>query len=962
MTRCAALLTSILLVVQDSDEALKKANETLARGEYDAAIEQYTQIYEQNPKALGALVNRSAAKLRKGDLDGAIEDATLAIKGGSNLAEVFNNRGSAHKLKGEFAAAIADHSMAIVLQPKRISSYLDRADAKGESGDLKGAVEDCSLALEVDASNSAAFAKRAQWKRPGKDWDGAKADATKAIKLDPKNAAGYFYRGTVHMAGNDLVAARKDFDKALDCDPTVAAFWNSRGVLKNNREDFDGALADFDRAVQLAPQNPEYLYDRAAALMSRNELPRAVADCEKALKVAPKGWALRPDAEKRLQACRLTAAFNACLKAEALAKTGEFDQAIEAYQEALRFDSSSPEVRGEVVRGYTVRAKARLDKNNYAGAVQDYTNAIRLDPACVPAYFGRGFANFEKYSFSDAIPDFKKVLELDPKNFGANYYLGASHGFQKKQAAAVEWYTRALDLSPENVPALIMRASMKVELGQYDSAIEDCNHALKNEPTQYGAVFHRAACYLGKEDWKLAGADYERVLKESPLDWDWRERAAAILPLLPELSAEKADVSVAKRLIARAKLLIAKKDYGPAIAILEEVLRLDSKSKEGYEAIALAHYRRDDDSKGDHRAAITRALDLVELGKGVSPEIQIIINTRSSLVLTGLLWLARHQSLDGRWSASGFGETCVKDGSVRCEGKGREGSDVRATGFVILAFFGAGYSQLSKDNYGTKPIGETLTAGLKWLIGRQNPDGSFGDKDSEKFIEDHAIATLAMSEAYGMTASSALKEPAEKAMKFLRSANLSGKGWPRAKAADGADPEATGWALLALWSGKMGEIPGAEAALEEGFEAFRRTAMSAQGNQGEVFALAAAACRRKPLPENELGNRLDKLSNAPPSAAPESVDPIRLFISTVALRYGDGGDRWRQWKDKAKDVVIKTVRRNDTNLCPAGSWNLLGPIDTREGRLIVTALNVMTLEIYYGYVNAFGHLASEDGK
>jgi tetratricopeptide (TPR) repeat protein len=962
MIRCAAILATVLLLAQDPDEALKKANETLARCELDAAIEQYTRIFEQNPKALGALVNRSAAKLRKGDLDGAIEDATLAIKGGSNIAEAFNNRGSARKRKGEFAAAIADHSLAIVLEPKRVISYLARADAKREGGDVEGALEDCSRALKIDERSAVAFAKRAQWKRPGKDWDGAKADATKAIELDPKNAAGYFYRGTVHMAGNDLDAARKDFDKALDLDPTVAGFWNSRGVLKHNREDFDGAFADFDRAVQLEPRNPEYLFDRAGARMSRIDYAPAAMDCENALKIAPEGWALRPEAEKRLKACRFAGAMNACFKAQALEKKGDFDQAIEAYQEALRFKSDSPEVRDEVVRGYTVRAKARLDKANYAGAVQDYTRAIRLDPACVPAYFGRGFANFEKYYFSDAIPDFKKVLELDPKNFGAMYYLGVSHGFQKKQDAAVEWYTKALELSPENVPALILRASMKFELRQYDSAIEDCNHALKNEPTQYGAVFHRAACYLGKGDWKLAGADYERVLKESPLDWDWRERAAAILPLLPELSAEKSDESLAKRLVARAKSLTAKKDYGPAIAILEEVLRLDCKLKDGYEAIALAHYHRDDKTKGDVRDAITRALDAAELGQGVSPEVQLIINTRSSLVLTGLLWLARHQSPDGRWSASAFGETCVKDRSLRCEGKGREGSEARSTGFVLLAFLGAGYSQLSKDNYGTKPVGETVAAGLQWLINHQNPDGSFGEKDAERFIEDHAIAAMAMSEAYGMTASLPLKVPAEKAMDFLRSANLPGKGWPRTKAIEGADPEATGWALLALWSGKMSEIPGAEAALEEGFEAFRRTAMRGQGDPGEVFALAAAACSRKPLPGNELGARLEKLCNAPPSAAPEAVDPVRMFLSTVALCYGDGGERWRQWKDPAKDVVIKTVRRNDNNLCPAGSWNLAGPIDTREGRLIVTALNVMTLEIHYGYNNAFGHLATEDGK
>lgn len=959
-----AILLLLAPFRQDPDEEIKKANAALARGEVDAAILEYTRIYEKNPRALGALVNRAAARMRKGDFDGAIDDATRAIEGGANVPEVFINRGQARKAKGDFASALKDLTLAITLEPKRVSSYLARADVKGESGDVDGALLDCEKALRIDAKSAAAFAKRAQWRRPKADWAGAQADATQAIKLDPRNALAYFYRGTVHMQKERFDAARKDFDQAIDCDPSVAAFWDARGALRQNQEDSNGALGDFNEAVRLAPTNPEYLFDRAAARMSTGELWLAIEDCEKALKIAPERWGLRPEAIKRLKAIRLAAAFNEIQKAQELEKKGEFDKAIDAYQVALRLEPDTREIRDEVVRGYTVRGKARVSQRNYAGAVKDYTLALKLNPSSAAAYGGRGFAHFENYAFSDAIKDFTKAFELNPKDLGTAYYLGSSYRFSKKQADAIQWYSKALEISPNHVPCLIMRGAAKFELGRYDDALEDCEQALKVEPGQHGALFHRASCYLAKGEWEKAKADYERVVRDAPKDWDWRTRATAILSILPDLAGEKSGEPLAGRLVAKARALMEKKDYTPAIGLLEEVLRLDCKSKEGYEAIALAHHFRDDNSKGDHRAALDRAFELVELGQGVSFEVQKLIITRSSsLVLAGLLWLARHQFPDGRWSASDFGELCQKDGSLRCEGKGPADADVRSTGFVLLALLGAGYSQLSKDNYGIKPMGETVKAGLKWLMGRQNPDGSFVGTDAEGFTEDHAIAAMAMSEAYGMTESALLKEPATRAIEFLRSTFIPGKGWSRRKDGREADPQATGWALLALWSGMMSEIPEAGTLLEEGFSALEKQTFQGEplkGGLGELLAMAVAACRRKPLAGNELALRLDKMIDLPPLAS-DRADPLRMFVSVLAVRFG-GDDRWAKWKAQAKDVIMKSVRKNDENFCPTGSFNVTSPREVQEGRLLATTLNVLSLELYYGYKNAFGTLSEPAEK
>jgi hypothetical protein len=77
----------------------------------------------------------------------------------------------------------------------------------------------------------------------------------------------------------------------------------------------------------------------------------------------------------------------------------------------------------------------------------------------------------------------------------------------------------------------------------------------------------------------------------------------------------------------------------------------------------------------------------------------------------------------------------------------------------LLAFLGAGFSPLSKDEFQDPcdpqrvlRFGETVKRGLQWLIARQDPEGCIGDRGM-KYMYNHCVAALAISEAYGMTAS-----------------------------------------------------------------------------------------------------------------------------------------------------------------------------------------------------------------
>jgi len=70
---------------------------------------------------------------------------------------------------------------------------------------------------------------------------------------------------------------------------------------------------------------------------------------------------------------------------------------------------------------------------------------------------------------------------------------------------------------------------------------------------------------------------------------------------------------------------------------------------------------------------------------------------RKAPVLEALKWLARHQSPDGSWKAEAFHAQCA--GGGKCSGTGMSDYDTGVTGLSLLAFLGAGYSHLSRDEF-----------------------------------------------------------------------------------------------------------------------------------------------------------------------------------------------------------------------------------------------------------------------
>jgi hypothetical protein len=354
-----------------------------------------------------------------------------------------------------------------------------------------------------------------------------------------------------------------------------------------------------------------------------------------------------------------------------------------------------------------------------------------------------------------------------------------------------------------------------------------------------------------------------------------------------------------------------------------------------------------------------------------------------SAVTAGLRWLARHQSPDGKWSAQQFHGQCA---GTKCTGEGYGEYDAGLTGLSLLAFLGAGYTHLTKESYvdphtnKTVHWGEVIKKGLKWMMENQDAEGCFGGRNGSKYMYNHAIAALCMAEAYGLTNSTLFKEPAQKGIDFLIAAQNPYKAWRYSKLCGDNDTSVTGWAVMALKSADISGLAtsrtgydGAMAwVVEVTDEAYYKVGYTAKGTGKVVVqgknedwdgheALTAVGMlirifinHKKDDPALEGGAKL--LVADLPKYSGKAIDYYYWYYASLALFQFDGpdGKYWKGWNEAMKQAIVPTQKTKKDG-CQDGSWD--SEVDRwgfEGGRVYATAINVLTLEVYYRYENAFG--------
>ena len=372
----------------------------------------------------------------------------------------------------------------------------------------------------------------------------------------------------------------------------------------------------------------------------------------------------------------------------------------------------------------------------------------------------------------------------------------------------------------------------------------------------------------------------------------------------------------------------------------------------------------------------------------------------SQAIDRGVQYLSSTQWPDGRWTfhiqpdSLNVPVRAQQNGSIQC--------DTGATALGLLALMGAGYTHLDGQ------YAESVHKGLQYLISHQqriapvSVDGVKGmtgalyntdtDTDINSLSYAHAMATVALCEAYGMTQDRRLLGPAQDAVRYIIATQNPTKGGWRYEtegalgiAHKEADTSSSGWQLMALRSALAAEVGNTSGAIErarkwldlarnpkDGLYTYNpfngasdkypnwRSTTPAMTAEGAFMQWAIGSDLA------DLSSCVEYLRQNPPQT--HSSSQIRrdvyywYYATTVMFAYQ--GPEWREWQNQIMPMIRNFQTKDETPL--SGSWDPSNPVQDRwghvGGRHYLTCMNLMILEIYARHLPLYQNMGANNAK
>jgi len=171
------------------------------------------------------------------------------------------------------------------------------------------------------------------------------------------------------------------------------------------------------------------------------------------------------------------------------------------------------------------------NKQNYAEALKEFEEAIKLSSGNWAYYFNYGLTLKKLNRLDEAREAFKKAVELNPESFSANKEYGEMLARQDNFAAALEYYKKAVTLSPNDPDAHYNLAVCLLNSGQGEEAFNHFQKAVELKPDYAEAYFQLGSLCISQNKKEEAINYLQKFVELAPQ----HEKAALAKQLLEYL-------------------------------------------------------------------------------------------------------------------------------------------------------------------------------------------------------------------------------------------------------------------------------------------------------------------------------------------------------------------------------------------------------------------------------------------
>ncbi len=209
---------------------------------------------------------------------------------------------------------------------------------------------------------------------------------------------------------------------------------------------------------------------------------------------------------------------------------------------------------GQSARKYFKAGEDFLEVRKYEDAIEQFSNAVALDPEYDKAYISRAAAYERVNNYAAAADDYERALVFNDKDEELMYKAGNAFYRSGNYGKSLAMLSSALARKSNYLEAYQVRVQVFIALKRYDEALEDCKRALRykeNELNYYnlGVVYEKLELLDEAED------AYQKSIAKNK--------------------------NVIDPYLSLGKLAFQREKYDLAMSSVNQVLRIDARNKDG---------------------------------------------------------------------------------------------------------------------------------------------------------------------------------------------------------------------------------------------------------------------------------------------------------------------------------------------------------------------------------------------
>ena len=460
------------------------------------------------------------AEFSQGNFEMAIEYFTNAISADPNDHVFYSNRSACYSSLKDYEKALKDAEKCIELKPDWVRGYTRKGLAEFYLEEYEKAVATYEAGLKLDANNQqlkdGLVQAQSKLKEASNPMANLLSDANiEKLKVHPKTAHYFLQQDFVTMLQliktnpnlmqmmfqdprfSDCLSVLIGFDfnapSAHDSESKIskphdhphdhsrdhhehkpapphkeekktqdtAEEFKEKGNNAYKNKQWKEALEFYDKALEIKPEEITYINNKAAVYFAMKEYQKCIEICEEAV---TKGREVHADLSKIARALSR--------KGLALEQLQDLDGAIQATKasmmefkddklkfvlrdlEKLKKKRDEEEyINPDKAEENNNEANELFKQGNFPAALEVYTEAIKRNPQGAKYYSNRAACLIKLMEFARALNDVNKSLEIEPNFVKALIRKGNIHYLIKEYHKSLEAYQKVLTLEPDNVEA-----------------------------------------------------------------------------------------------------------------------------------------------------------------------------------------------------------------------------------------------------------------------------------------------------------------------------------------------------------------------------------------------------------------------------------------------------------------------------------------------------------------------------